>query len=215
MPRAIGRIWRIPPDAGPACVRGWSSPTSRHAQSHRCGARRLANGATLPASYAPARHAGHPQGYGLPVGGVVATDVAAASCRARSASTSMGVRLLRTGLERARSRPAAAAREALYSTCPPASGPGSVSLDAGARRVMAEARWAVGRGTGAPKIWNPSSPRARFPAPTGGVSRQRSSVASASWLARLGHHFVECSRRGDLRRGGGRRASGARGRRHL
>ena len=116
----------------------------------------LANGATLPgivraALAMPDIH----QGYGLPVGGVVATDVRSGvvSPGAIGFDINCGVRLLRTGLEAAAVTPRLPELvEALYATVPTGvGGRGSVDLGAGElARVMADgARWAVGRGHGA------------------------------------------------------------------
>src|SRR5256886_3657890 len=152
-------LWRIPPDAAPGMrVPGLvvaDEPLMRQIRTDAALAQ-LANGATLPgivraALAMPDIH----QGYGLPVGGVVATDVRSGvvSPGAIGFDINCGVRLLRTGLERAE----VAARlpalvEALYSTVPTGvGGRGSVSLDARElARVMADgARWAVERGHGA------------------------------------------------------------------
>jgi len=73
-------LWRIPRDAGRGMrVPGWSSPRApdRPPFGSDAALEQLANGATLPgivraALAMPDIH----QGYGLPVGGVVATDAA-------------------------------------------------------------------------------------------------------------------------------------------
>ncbi len=152
-------LWRIPPDAAPGMrVPGLvvaDEPLMRQIRTDAALAQ-LANGATLPgivraALAMPDIH----QGYGLPVGGVVATDVRSGvvSPGAIGFDINCGVRLLRTGLERAEVAPRLPALvEALYSTVPTGvGGRGSVSLDARElARVMADgARWAVGRGHGA------------------------------------------------------------------
>ena len=115
----------------------------------------LANGATLPgivraALAMPDIH----QGYGLPVGGVVATDVRSGvvSPGAIGFDINCGVRLLRTGLEAAAVAPQLPALvEALYAAVPTGvGGRGSVNLDARElHRVMTDgAGWAVARGHG-------------------------------------------------------------------
>src|SRR3989442_11558204 len=152
-------LWRIPPDAAPGMrVPGLvvaDEPLMRQIRTDAALAQ-LANGATLPgivraALAMPDIH----QGYGLPVGGVVATDVRSGvgSPGAIGFDINCGVRLLRTGLEAAAVAPRLAALvEALYATVPTGvGGRGSVDLDARElARVMADgARWAVGRGHGA------------------------------------------------------------------
>ena len=115
----------------------------------------LANGATLPgivgaAMAMPDIH----QGYGLPVGGVVATDAehGVVSPGAIGFDINCGVRLLRTNLERAEVMPRLAPLvEALYAAIP--TGVGSKSrltlrpreLDAA---MATGARWAVDAGLG-------------------------------------------------------------------
>jgi tRNA-splicing ligase RtcB len=72
----------------------------------------LANGATLPGIvYAALAMPDIHQGYGLPVGGVVATDLGAGvvSPGAIGFDINCGVRLLRTGLEAAAVAPRLAA----------------------------------------------------------------------------------------------------------
>src|SRR5438552_9457873 len=131
-------LWRIPQDVGagmrvPALVVA-DDVLMAQIRSEAALAQ-LANGATLPgivkaAMAMPDIH----QGYGLPVGGVVATDVArgVVSPGAIGFDINCGVRLLRTGLERAEVAPRLPALvEALYSTVPAGvGGRGSVSLDA-------------------------------------------------------------------------------------
>src|SRR5213592_1049484 len=151
-------LWRIPPDAAPGMrVPGLvvaDEPLMRQIRTDAALAQ-LANGATLPgivraALAMPDIH----QGYGLPVGGVVATDVRSGvvSPGAIGFDINCGVRLLRTGLEASAVAPRVSALvEALYATVPTGvGGRGSVSLDARELgRVMADgAGWAVGRGHG-------------------------------------------------------------------
>ena len=151
-------LWRIPPDAAPGMrVPGLvvaDEPLMRQIRTDAALAQ-LANGATLPgivraALAMPDIH----QGYGLPVGGVVATDLRSGvvSPGAIGFDINCGVRLLRTGLEAsALASRLSALVEALYATVPTGvGGRGSVSLDARELgRVMADgAGWAVGRGHG-------------------------------------------------------------------
>jgi tRNA-splicing ligase RtcB len=151
-------LWRIPPDAAP----GMRVPGLVVADEALMGQIRtdlalaqLANGATLPgivraALAMPDIH----QGYGLPVGGVVATDLRSGvvSPGAIGFDINCGVRLLRTGLEAAAVAPRLPALvDALYAAVPTGvGGRGSVSLEPRElERVMAEgAGWAVGRGHG-------------------------------------------------------------------
>src|SRR5437773_678875 len=151
-------LWRIPPDAAPGMRGpGLVVANGRLVRRFRTDAAlaQLANGATLPgivraALAMPDIH----QGYGLPVGGVVATDVRSGvvSPGAIGFDINCGVRLLRTGLEASAVAPRVSALvEALYATVPTGvGGRGSVSLDARELgRVMADgAGWAVGRGHG-------------------------------------------------------------------
>src|SRR3989449_3979734 len=151
-------VWRTPPAAAPGMrvpgLVGADEPLMRQIRTDAALAQ-LANGATLPgivraALAMPDIH----QGYGLPVGGVVATDVRSGvvSPGAIGFDINCGVRLLRTGLERAEVAPRLPSLvEALYSTVPTGvGGRGSVSLDARELgRVMADgAGWAGGRGHG-------------------------------------------------------------------
>ena len=132
-------LWRIPPDAAPGMrVPGLvvaDEPLMRQIRTDAALAQ-LANGATLPgivraALAMPDIH----QGYGLPVGGVVATDVRSGvvSPGAIGFDINCGVRLLRTGLERAEVAPRLPALvEALYSTVPAGvEADGAAATDAG------------------------------------------------------------------------------------
>src|SRR5918912_3488984 len=104
-------LWRIPPDAArgmrvPGLVVA-DEPLMRQIRTDLALAQ-LANAATLPgivraALAMPDIH----QGYGLPVGGVVATDAATGvvSPGAIGFDINCGVRLLRTGLEAEAIRP--------------------------------------------------------------------------------------------------------------
>src|SRR2546426_7823262 len=149
-------LWRIPPDAAPGMrVPGLvvaDEPLMRQIRTDAALAQ-LANGATLPgivraALAMPDIH----QGYGLPVGGVVATDVRSGvvSPGAIGFDINCGVRLLRTGLEASAVAPRVSALvEALYATVPTGvGGRGSVSLHAPElrRRVAGGAGGAGRRG---------------------------------------------------------------------
>src|SRR5437867_12931088 len=129
-------VWRLPPDAAPGMrVPGLvvaDEPLMRQIRTDLALAQ-LANGATLPgivraALAMPDIH----QGYGLPVGGVVATDVRSGvvSPGAIGFDINCGVRLLRIGLDAAAQVPRVAAIvEALYATVPTGvGGRGSVGL---------------------------------------------------------------------------------------
>jgi tRNA-splicing ligase RtcB (3'-phosphate/5'-hydroxy nucleic acid ligase) len=151
-------LWRIPPDAAPGMrVPGLvvaDEPLMRQIRTDLALAQ-LANGATLPgvvraALAMPDIH----QGYGLPVGGVVATDVRSGvvSPGAIGFDINCGVRLMRTELDAAAVTPELPALvEALYAAVPTGvGGRGSVNLDARElARVMTDgAGWAVAHGHG-------------------------------------------------------------------
>src|SRR5438105_8762458 len=118
-------LWRIPPDAAPGMrVPGLvvaDEPLMRQIRTDAALAQ-LANGATLPgivraALAMPDIH----QGYGLPVGGVVATDAehGVVSPGAIGFDINCGVRLLRTSLDRGEVMPRRDALvEALYAAIP-------------------------------------------------------------------------------------------------
>ncbi|MBI3635949.1 MAG: RtcB family protein, partial [Candidatus Rokubacteria bacterium] len=145
-------LWRIPQDARPGMrVPGLVVADRRLIESIKSDAslEQLANGATLPgivkAAFAmPDIH----QGYGLPVGGVVATDAAhgVVSPGAIGFDINCGVRLLRSALAEGDVAPRLEPLiDALYAAIP--TGVGSVSrlrLDArDLRRALAEgAAWA-------------------------------------------------------------------------
>jgi tRNA-splicing ligase RtcB (3'-phosphate/5'-hydroxy nucleic acid ligase) len=151
-------LWRIPRDE----TRGMRVPALVVADqgiidSIRSDAslEQLANGATLPgivkaALAMPDIH----QGYGLPVGGVIATDAerGVVSPGAIGFDINCGVRLLRTGLEAAAIESSMAPLvEALYATIP--SGVGSRGVTAVETRELAAAMqggaaWAAARGQG-------------------------------------------------------------------
>ncbi len=151
-------LWRIPPDAKPGMrVPGLvvaDEPLMEHLRNE-LALEQVANGAMLPgivkASLAmPDIH----QGYGLPVGGVVATDAehGVVSPGAIGFDINCGVRLLTTALDAAAMAPQLSALvNGLYAAVPTGVGAkGALSL--GARdldAVMQEgAGWAVARGHG-------------------------------------------------------------------
>jgi tRNA-splicing ligase RtcB len=151
-------LWRIPADAAPGMrVPGLvvvDEPLMRQIRTDAALAQ-LANGATLPgivraALAMPDIH----QGYGLPVGGVVATDLehGVVSPGAIGFDINCGVRLLRTGLEAAAIAPRLGALvDQLYADIPSGvGGRGVVSLDARrlARVLDDGAAWAIGAGHG-------------------------------------------------------------------
>ena len=160
----------------------------------------LANGATLPgivraALAMPDIH----QGYGLPVGGVVATDLAngVVSPGAIGFDINCGVRLLRTGLE----APAIVPKldtlvDELYAAIPSGvGGRGAVSLDArGLARVLeGGAAWAVGAGHGERADLDAIESGGRLP---GAVPDDVSSHAVERGVRQLGslgsgNHFME------------------------
>jgi len=154
-------LWRIPQDASRGMrVPGLVVADERLIESIRSDAslQQIANGATLPgivkaALAMPDIH----QGYGLPVGGVVATDArhGVVSPGAIGFDINCGVRLLRTSL---RADEIAAGMErlvdALYQTIPTGVGSrGSLTLDPGALDGVLErgAGWAVAEGYGVPQ----------------------------------------------------------------
>src|SRR6266705_4571942 len=146
-------LWRIPPDAAPGMrVPGLvvaDEPLMRQIRTDAALAQ-LANGATLPgivraALDMPDIH----QGYGLPVGGVVATDARSGvvSPGAIGFDINCGVRLLKTSL---RADDIAGRMErlvdALYAAIPTGVGSkGSLTLDPGALDgvLAGGAGWAV------------------------------------------------------------------------
>ncbi len=156
--RVAPYLWRIPRDD----MRGMRVPGLVVADEALIASIRsdasleqLANGATLPgivkaALAMPDIH----QGYGLPVGGVVATDAerGVVSPGAIGFDINCGVRLLRTGLEAAPLAPSLAPLvEALYQAIP--SGVGSrgaspIDVRELAAAMQGGAAWATARGQG-------------------------------------------------------------------
>ncbi len=151
-------LWRIPTDAAPGMrVPGLVVADESLMRQIRTdlALAQLANGATLPgvvraALAMPDIH----QGYGLPVGGVLAIDLRSGvvSPGAIGFDINCGVRLMRTNLEaRALAPRLPELVEALYAAVPKGvGGRGSVNLDARELgRVMRDgAGWAVERGHG-------------------------------------------------------------------
>src|SRR5919201_2887049 len=196
-------LWRIPADAAPGMrVPGLvvaDEPLMRQIRRDLARAQ-LANGATLPgivraALAMPDIH----QGYGLPVGGVVATDVRSGvvSPGAIGFDINCGVRLLRTDLEAAAVAPRLSQLvEALYAAVPTGvGGRGSVDLDArDLRRVLTDgARWAVEGGHGTREDLDAIESTGAIPgADPDAVSRQ-SLERGIRQLGSLGsgNHFLE------------------------
>jgi tRNA-splicing ligase RtcB (3'-phosphate/5'-hydroxy nucleic acid ligase) len=151
-------LWRIPPDARPGMrVPGLVVADETLIEAIRSDAslQQIANGATLPgivrASLAmPDIH----QGYGLPVGGVVATDAehGVVSPGAIGFDINCGVRLLRTGLEASEVAPRLRELvDALYAAIPTGVGAGAtMALRPGDLAGVMEdgAAWAVAHGHG-------------------------------------------------------------------
>ncbi len=153
-------LWRVPPDAYPGMRVPALVVADAQLMAHiktEASLQQLANGATLPgivkaALAMPDIH----QGYGLPVGGVVATDAehGVVSPGAIGFDINCGVRLLRTPLTASALAPRLAGLvEALYAAIPAGvGGKGGVTLDARelAGVLEAGAGWATRRGYGAP-----------------------------------------------------------------
>ena len=160
----------------------------------------LANGATLPgivraALAMPDIH----QGYGLPVGGVVATDAehGVVSPGAIGFDINCGVRLLRTALDAATIAPKLGALvDALYGAIPSGvGGRGAVSLDARSLTKVLEggAAWAVSAGHGERADLDAIESGGRIP---GAVPDSVSSHAIERGVRQLGslgsgNHFME------------------------
>ncbi len=153
-------LWRIPQDARPGMrVPGLVVADEALLRLIRNDAslEQLANGATLPgivraALAMPDIH----QGYGLPVGGVVATDAeqGVVSPGAIGFDINCGARLLATGLDEEEVRPRLGALvDALYAGVPTGVGSrGRLTLAPSdlAQVLRRGAAWAVGRGLGEP-----------------------------------------------------------------
>jgi tRNA-splicing ligase RtcB len=151
-------LFRIPPDAKPGMRVPALVVADEALMSHlrsEASLEQLANGATLPgivkaALAMPDIH----QGYGLPVGGVVATDAehGVVSPGAIGFDINCGVRLLTTEIDETAARAKLASLvDALYATIPTGvGGEGRVRLEARDLPAVLErgAEWAVERGYG-------------------------------------------------------------------
>jgi tRNA-splicing ligase RtcB (3'-phosphate/5'-hydroxy nucleic acid ligase) len=196
-------LWRIPPDAAPGMrVPGLvvaDEALMRQIRSDLALAQ-LANAATLPgivraALAMPDIH----QGYGLPVGGVVATDLRSGvvSPGAIGFDINCGVRLLRTDLDVAEMAPRLPALvDALYAAVPTGvGGRGSVNLDArGLRGVLTDgAAWAVAHGHGSREDLDAIESRGAIAGADPDAVSRHSQERGIRQLGSLGsgNHFVE------------------------
>src|SRR5262249_54566312 len=196
-------LWRIPRDAAagmrvPALVVADEALMAHIRTEASLG--ELANGATLPgivraALAMPDIH----QGYGLPVGGVVATDAAhgVVSPGAIGFDINCGVRLLATELDRDDVRDHVVPLvEALYATIPTGVGShGRMTLDGrDLRRVTEEgAAWAVARGHGLPDDVSRLESDGRIPGADAAAVSERARERGLRQLGTLGsgNHFLE------------------------
>ena len=196
-------LWRIPPDARP----GMRVPALVVADDALMTAiqsdaslEQIANGATLPgvvkaALAMPDIH----QGYGLPVGGVVATDVEAGvvSPGAIGFDINCGVRLLRTGLAAADVMPRLTALvDALYAAIPTGVGARStVSLSMRELAAVLEqgAAWAVSRGHGEHADLERIESGGQLPGARSDVVSARARERGIRQMGSLGsgNHFIE------------------------
>jgi tRNA-splicing ligase RtcB len=196
-------LWRIPPEAKP----GMRVPALVVADEALMAQIRadasldqLANGATLPgivraALAMPDIH----QGYGLPVGGVVATDAehGVVSPGAIGFDINCGVRLLRTNLEADAVAPRLGTLvDGLYATIPTGVGSqGRVALGpADLRQVMARgAAWPVERGWGEPEDVQDVESEGRIPGAEPEAVSQQALERGRRQLGTLGsgNHFLE------------------------
>jgi len=196
-------LWRIPPDARP----GMRVPALVVADDALMTAiqsdaslEQIANGATLPgvvkaALAMPDIH----QGYGLPVGGVVATDAEAGvvSPGAIGFDINCGVRLLRTGLAAADVMPRLPALvDALYAAIPTGVGARStVSLSMRELAAVLEqgAAWAVSRGHGEHADLERIESGGQLPGARSDVVSARARERGIRQLGSLGsgNHFLE------------------------
>jgi tRNA-splicing ligase RtcB len=196
-------LWRIPPDARP----GMRVPALVVADDALMTAiqsdaslEQIANGATLPgvvkaALAMPDIH----QGYGLPVGGVVATDAEAGvvSPGAIGFDINCGVRLLRTGLAAADVMPRLPALvDALYAAIPTGVGARStVSLSMRELAAVLEqgAAWAVSRGHGEHADLERIESGGQLPGARSDVVSARARERGIRQLGSLGsgNHFIE------------------------
>ncbi len=196
-------LWRIPPDARPGMRVPALVVADEALMAHirtEASLEQLANGATLPgivkaALAMPDIH----QGYGLPVGGVVATDVESGvvSPGAIGFDINCGVRLLATDLDAATVTPRLRELvDVLYSAIPTGVGSkGRISLtDRDLADVLARgAAWAVERGYGVPEDLRHLESEGRIP---GADPEQVSAQARERGRQQLGslgsgNHFLE------------------------
>jgi tRNA-splicing ligase RtcB len=196
-------LWRIPRDA----ERGMRVPGLVVADERLIAAiksdaslEQIANGATLPgivkaALAMPDIH----QGYGLPVGGVVATDAerGVVSPGAIGFDINCGVRLLRTALDAAEIGDRMERLvDALFAAVPTGVGSrGSLSLDAEALDDVMErgAAWAVGRGYGLGEDLGRIESEGRIPGADPARVSDRAHERGRRQLGTLGsgNHFLE------------------------
>jgi tRNA-splicing ligase RtcB len=196
-------LWRIPPDARPGMRVPGLVVADERLMAHlrrEAALEQLANGATLPgivkASLAmPDIH----QGYGLPVGGVVATDAegGVVSPGAIGFDINCGVRLVRTSLAAERVvgflRPLV---DALYEAIPTGVGSHSrLSLTAAELGdvMRGGAAWAVARGYGRAEDLRQVESRGALPAAGPAQVSSRAVERGRRQLGTLGsgNHFLE------------------------
>ena len=196
-------LWRIPKDASRGMrVPGLVVADDRLIESIKSDAslEQIANGATLPgivkaAMAMPDIH----QGYGLPVGGVVATDARSGvvSPGAIGFDINCGVRLLKTALRAAdiaeKLEPLV---DALYQAIPTGVGSkGSLTLDPGALDgvLAGGARWAVENGYGVGEDLGSIESEGRLPgaAPSSVSDRARERGKRQLGSLGSGNHFLE------------------------
>ncbi len=200
----IGPVkWMIPTEAKPGMrVPGiiYASEELMAAIRRDASLEQVANAATLPgivkASLAmPDIH----QGYGLPVGGVVATDVAdgVISPGGVGYDINCGVRLLRTNLTRAEVLPRLTELiEALYAAVPTGVGSrGRIKTDPTQKGgpALAGARWAVEQGYGEAQDLERIESRGALPGADIEAVSQRAAERGRGQLGTLGsgNHFLE------------------------
>ena len=196
-------LWRIPPDARagmrvPALIVA-DDALMAHIRTE-ASLIQLANGATLPgivkaAMAMPDIH----QGYGLPVGGVVATDAryGVVSPGAIGFDINCGVRLLASDFSAADLRDRLPDLvDALYGAIPTGVGPsGGVTLEARELDAVLEqgAAWAVGRGQGLAEDVAHLESNGCIPGADAGDVSERARERGRRQLGTLGsgNHFLE------------------------